>query len=338
MCAIVRPTELQTWGQHAMRNIRNTAILAGIAAALAATGGARADVEISSAATSNMICSGGVCSPTAATANLNTSDLENYLASGSLEVTTTGSGVQAGDIIIEAGFSWTNKSALALDAYHSLTFQSAVEVGGKGAVSLVTNDGGSGGALSFILGGSLSFRKTKNNLSIDGKSYKLASTLPALAADIAAKKSGNYALSASYDASQVGTYGNAPVKENFRGSFNGLGNTISNLSIHGTSRMLGLFANVEAGGSIASVRVMNAKVNAPKNSYAGIIAGVNSGTIVNSSAGGSISAKAGEKLGGGLRRICGGECRYVERNCSVHQYKCQWLRFNIRLCRRTRWN
>ncbi len=129
---------------------------------------ARAQITISASPTEDMSCSGGICAPTAATANLNTSDVENYLASGNLEVTTTGSGVQADDIVIEAGFNWTSASALTLDAYHSVTFQSPVAVNGKGAVSLVTNDGGSGGTLSFISGGSLSFPGRANKLSING--------------------------------------------------------------------------------------------------------------------------------------------------------------------------
>ncbi len=272
-----------------------------VVAMMGALAPAQAQITISALPTEDMSCSGGICSPTAATANLNTSDLENYLASGDLEVTTTGSGVQADDIIIETGFNWSSASALALDAYHSVTFQSPVAVNGKGAVALVTNDGGSGGTLSFISGGSLSFRKPKNKLSINGKRYKLASSLPALAADIAAKKSGRYALSASYDASQEGTYGQSPIKTKFEGSFNGLGNTISNLSINGRSRELGLFANVEASGSIASIRVMNATIEAGGNSVAGVVAGVNYGTIFNSSASGSMSAKAGKRgavLGG----------------------------------------
>ncbi len=272
-----------------------------VVAMMGALAPAQAQITISASPTGNMSCSGGVCSPTAATANLNTGDLENYLASGNLEITTTGSGVQADDIVIEAGFNWTGASALALDAYHSLTIQSPVAVNGTGAVSLLTNDGGSGGTLSFISGGSLSFLKPKNNLSIQGKLDILESSLPALAADITAKASGRYALSVSYDASQVGTYGQSPIKTKFKGSFNGLGNTISNLSINGRSKELGLFADVDTTGTIASIHMTNAAIEAGKNSVAGVVAGVNYGTIFNSRASGSMSATAGKRaavLGG----------------------------------------
>ncbi len=61
------------------------------------------------------------------------------------------------------------------------------------------------------------------------------------------------------------------------------------------SRELRLFANVEAAGTIASIRVTNAAIEAGKNSVAGVVAGVNYGTIFNSSASGSMSAKAGKQ-------------------------------------------
>ncbi|HEY5048225.1 MAG TPA: hypothetical protein VII49_09415, partial [Rhizomicrobium sp.] len=79
-----------------------------------AAAGAHADVTISSAQTQNMSCSGGVCTPTAKDAVLNVTDLTNLLASGNVEVTTTGSGVQANNIDVNAAFGWSSTSALSL--------------------------------------------------------------------------------------------------------------------------------------------------------------------------------------------------------------------------------
>jgi hypothetical protein len=81
---------------------------------------AHADVEISSAATSNMDCSNGICAPTAKHAVLNAGDLENMLASGNVELTTTGSGVQADNIVVDTALSWPDSSALTLDAYQTV--------------------------------------------------------------------------------------------------------------------------------------------------------------------------------------------------------------------------
>jgi len=50
---------------------------------------AHAAVIVSSAATKNMDCSGGVCTPTAAKAVLNVNDLAGMLASGDTAIKST---------------------------------------------------------------------------------------------------------------------------------------------------------------------------------------------------------------------------------------------------------
>src|SRR5690242_9662423 len=100
-----------------------------LVALLAAAGAARADVMISSKATANMSCVSGVCSPTAAKAVLNVTDLANMLAGGDVTV-TTGSG--ATNIVVKDGFSWTATSRLTLDAMQSVEFDKPVTVAGTG--------------------------------------------------------------------------------------------------------------------------------------------------------------------------------------------------------------
>src|SRR5580704_10963400 len=192
---------------------------------------AHADVVISTNPTSNMSCSGGVCTPTASDAVLNVSDLESYLASGSLEVTTTGSGVQANNIDVTAPFSWSATNTLTLDAYDSITVAGSVTDSGAGGVALDTNDGGSGGALSFISGGALTITNLKDALTINGARYHLASSLKQLIYKIVAHPDGRYALANSYDARRDGAYGNSPIQVPFNGAFTGLGNSIANLEI-----------------------------------------------------------------------------------------------------------
>src|SRR5436305_365823 len=95
-----------------------------LAALLVVAGAARAsaDMVISTDPTQNMSCGKGLCAPTATEAVLNTGDLTNLLAAGDLEVTTTGSSVQANNIGIAAGFSWKSANKLTLDAYQSISF------------------------------------------------------------------------------------------------------------------------------------------------------------------------------------------------------------------------
>jgi hypothetical protein len=273
------------------------AALGGIVAAVCLAPAAHGAVTISSAATSNMSCTSGVCSPAAATAVLNVGDLTTMLASGNVTVNTgTGSlAAQVEDIVVAAGFNWTSANALTLDAYRSVTVTAPVADNGSGAVSLVTNDGGSGGYLLFVSGGSLSFLGTANSLSINGAAYTLESTIADLAAAIRHKASGYYALSASYDAGRDRTYKAPPIKTKFKGTFTGLGNTISNLKITCKNTETGLFAYVDTNGSINSLSVAGASIKAldsaeRSGSVAGVIAAANFGSVFNSFATGSIHA------------------------------------------------
>jgi len=279
------------------------ATVASIAVVLCMAPAAHAAVTISSAATSNMNCTGGVCSPTAKNAVLNVGDLTTMLASGSVSVNTgTGSlPAQVEDIIVAATFNWASANALTLDAYRSVTVTAPIAVNGVAPVSLVTNDGGSGGYLMFISGGSLSFLGTANNLSINRQTYTLATTIATLASDIAGNPSGYYALSGNYDAKPDGTYTAPPIPTTFTGTFNGLGNAIENLTIDGgfESQSIGLLAYVDTLGAIDSLRVTHANVSGKHKqrgqTYSGIIAGISNGTVFNSFASGKMAGKAGIK-------------------------------------------
>jgi hypothetical protein len=109
------------------------------------TSASLADVTISTGATQNMSCEKSVCVPTATDAVLNIADLENMLASGNVEVTTTGSGIQADNIDVTAAFNWSSTSTLALDAYQSILIDVPIAVQGTGGLTVTTNDGGNGG-------------------------------------------------------------------------------------------------------------------------------------------------------------------------------------------------
>jgi hypothetical protein len=277
---------------------------------LAATFGAtpsHATVTISSAATSNMSCASGVCTPTAANAVLNVGDLESMLASGDVAINTgTGSlAQQVEDIVVAASFNWANGSALTLDAYRSVIVTSPVAANGVAPVSLITNDGGSGGNLFFISGGNLSFLGTTNALSINRKTYALENSIAALAAAIEHKPSGRYALSASYNAGSDGTYKDAPIPTKFKGVFNGLGNSVANLSISGGEKNVGLFAYVEAGGAINSLMLANANVRARTGTSAGTAVGINYGTVFNDSASGQVTGVLGPKFTSPLGGLIG---------------------------------
>src|SRR5437763_3676651 len=129
---------------------------------------ARADVVISTAQTRNMACAVGVCAPTAKNAVLNVGDLVTMLASGNIEVSTTGSSVQAKDIDVNAAVSWSDANTLALDAFESVAIKKQMMISGLGGLSVTTNDGGSTGIFSFEKNGKINFAYLSSALSITG--------------------------------------------------------------------------------------------------------------------------------------------------------------------------
>ncbi|HEY3636617.1 MAG TPA: hypothetical protein VGK90_00600 [Rhizomicrobium sp.] len=277
--------------------MRPSVVIFSIPALLAMSAAAHADVVISSGMTANMSCSGGVCSPTAKNAVLNVTDLQNLLASGNVKVTTTGSGVQAGDIKIGAPFTWSNASGLALDAYQSITINKAVSVTGTGGLALTTNDGGSGGALSFGPKGDAIFQNSASPLTINGVTYTLVNSVQSLAGAIAANPSGAFALANNYDATPDGTYSEAPIQTDFRGSFEGLGNAITNLSINGSGN-LGLFIGDD--GPIENLSLLKINI-ALQQGVAGGVAAAASGTMTRVRATGTIRGPGSQlKSIGGL--------------------------------------
>ena len=174
-----------------------------------------------------------------------------------------------------------------------------VSDGGPGGVSLVTNDGGSGGALSFFPAGSLGFADPKSDLSVNGRKFKLERTLKKLINDIVAKPNGAFALANSFNAGQQRAYYASPISIPFGGSFFGLGNTLSNFEIEDESDdYVGLFANVTASGILSGVRVENVVVRAGGGqSMVGSLVGRNLGSVINSSSGGNVQ---GVSTAGGL--------------------------------------
>lgn len=257
-----------------------------------------ADVVISSAQTQNMSCVGGVCAPTAQNAVLNVGDLETLLGSGSVEVTTTGSGVQANNIDLDAGLTWSGTGALTLDAYQSISTQKAVTVGSSGGLTVITNDGGSNGTFSFGPKGSVTFQNLSSPLIINGTTYTLVKSLPALAAAVKANSSGAYALAGSYDASKDGVYRTPPIAS-LSGVIEGLGNTLSHVSIKVRKRYIAasLVEEVEQTGAISNLRLARIRYNATgKYADSGGLVENNYGYLFDDAVSGSIDANG--RVGG----------------------------------------
>lgn len=261
---------------------------------------AQAAVEISSTTTKHMSCSGGVCAPTAANAVLNVADLEKLLASGATTVTTTGSGAQADDIVIQSSLTWTSVYALTLDSYRSILIEKPVSVEGVAGLNLNFDKKGSRGSFEIKNRGDVIFSSVSSTLAINGAVYVLVDTVQGLASAVAGNPNGNFALSKTYDASADGTYSSSPVETLFYGKFEGLGNQIQNLSISETGcANTGLFSDQEAG-LIADIGIVNAKIlfKGSCQDFIGALVGVAKGEISDSFSSGSVIAEIEGSIGG----------------------------------------
>lgn len=262
-------------------------------AALAASP-AQATLAISNQATKNIKCKNGICKATAHFAVLNAGDLAGMLASGDITVRP---GTRALDIDVKAPFSWASASRLTLDAYHSITIARTVTVAGPGALTITTNDGGSGGDYVFADMGRVTFWDVSSSLIINGTSFTLANSIATLASAIAAHPVNSFALANNYDAGVDGTYGSTPSPTTLFGGFEGLGNTISNLSMSVSSGGIALFADVR--GRLGDIRLTHAHATNTASSNGGTALLVGSGqNLIGDQVAGTISAASG--VAGGM--------------------------------------
>jgi hypothetical protein len=274
-----------------------------------------ASVEISTAATKNMTCSAGVCSPTAKNAVLNVDDLTHMLAVGDVKITT---GAGAVTITIAAPFSWTSTSRLTLDAYYNVSFHAPVTVAGAGGLSIVTNDGGSNGVFLTTGKGAVVFWDLASSLVINGTIHTLVNDVKTLAADIAAHPSSAYALAKSYDAKRDGTYKSVPIPTRFTGKFEGLGNSIAHLKVQDSSSdEVGLFGEADSRSLIENITLTQLSVRATAAEEVGGLVGAAFGTIRNAHLTGSVTAPVPNGSGGGLAGINAGTISQSSTDCAV---------------------
>ncbi|HEY1836206.1 MAG TPA: GLUG motif-containing protein [Rhizomicrobium sp.] len=242
--------------------------------------------------------------------NAGTSVTLKTTATGASGPGTTASGT--GNIVIASGLAWNTAATLRLDAYHSIIVKKAVNVAGRGGVTLLTGDGGTSGSVAFE-SGSFIFDNLSSVLSIGGTRFTLVGSLATLAHDIAARPTGDYALAANYDAKADGTYARSPIATTFSGVFNGLGNTISDLSI-GAAQLtnVGLFASVAAQGTVENLSLANA--NIVGGTAVGALVGANAGMLKDDSVAGMVN---GDTYVGGMAGTNEGKIDGVSSSAAV---------------------
>jgi hypothetical protein len=253
---------------------------------------------VSANPTQNVACSAGVCTASASHAVLNVADLANMLNVSNVILR---SGSVALDIRVGQPFSWLSAYSLTLDAYRTIHVGRPLVDAGSAPLILMTNDGGSGGTLAFGGHGRISFAGASNSLTIDGSPYRLAHSIAELASNIAVHPAGFHALANDYDASADGSYARVPIPTAFKGTFEGLGNTIAHISIYDTADTnVGLFAAVLGPATLRNVRLrdVNYLIENTFNQVVGGLVGYNAGTVLQCSATGQLRSDFRVTAGG----------------------------------------
>ena len=290
-----------------MRHSLTKSVTVATAMACVLTSGAHAAMTISNAKTKNVSCAGGVCTPTGGNANLNVGELQTMLASFDVIVKSTAGTPTLG--VLDA-VTWASTHRLTLDAYQFIHVRAPVIVEGVAGLTLITNDGGSGGDYIFESGGYANFWDLASSLDINGHSYTLVGDVKTLANDILTNPQGSYALAKSYDASADGSYTDVPIRS-FVGTLEGLGNEIRNLTVRvrrRTGPSVGLFSTLYSPATVRDIALGHVDISTAWGGFAGALAGYNeSGTILHTSASGTVMSKGKDSSAGGLVGLNKGE-------------------------------
>jgi hypothetical protein len=246
-------------------------------------------IVISKDPTQNVSCTGNICEATDVNAVLNVEDLRAALKKSDVTVQT---GTTAQDIEFATPFPWVNPHTLILSAQRSIEIDRPITSEGNGGLTLTYNGGGAGGQLVFGTGGNVNFWNLTSPLTINGKPYTLVDDIATLASAIAKHPGKHYALAKSY-ISTNGYYQSAPIQTDFSGTFEGLGNTISNLQIfdlNGTNDAL--FRALVKPGVIRDIGITNVTItNSDLNGHGrpAALASYSEGTLIQVYATGSVS-------------------------------------------------
>ena len=250
---------------------------------------------------------------TGATVSTNLATTNVAIASANGTVNPNGNG----DIFINDPISWSTSNTLTLTAVGQVYVNSPINITGAGGLTVTA------AGLSFGLGpsgfaGRVNYGATDNGgtLNIGGAAYTLLYNNAAVQNINASNAAlgGTYALATSLDATGVswtpiGTNGAGAVSNSsagFTGTFEGLGNTISNLtiSLSGVNNV-GLFGYTSGSGSLRNIGLVNAAVTGGQN--IGALAGQANAAIVNAYVSGAVTGTAtGTTTLGGLIGQMGG--------------------------------
>jgi filamentous hemagglutinin family protein len=214
--------------------------------------------------------------------NVTEATTANGVSDGSGAGTTTGG---AGDIDVAAPLAWSSGATLTLSAYNNVNIEAPISIAGNGGLAITT-----GGGLNFLNGGAIAYTAGADTnpapLTINGAAYSLVFS----SAQLRAVGNGDYALADNLN--ETGASGFTPIGETtpFTGIFNGLGNSIANLTIDDTTDpFVGLFGQIGSGGVVENLGVTGSVTGGQYAYVGGLAGGVEGGTVAGAYATGTVS-------------------------------------------------
>ncbi|MBL1268985.1 MAG: filamentous hemagglutinin N-terminal domain-containing protein, partial [Halomonas sp.] len=227
--------------------------------------------------------------------------LSANLANNSITLQTVASGSEAGDINVQAAVTWNADTTLTLNAHNDININAAITAqGANGKVALqygqATTDGGTAdyhinAPINLQSGNNFTTQKGSTGSVISYTVVNDAAALQAMNSDLAV----NYAVGSNIDLSSISNWQPVGESDRFTGTFNGLGHTLSNLTINRSSTdFVGLFGATASGSVIRDIGLVGGNVSG-RNHVGGLV-GVSSGIISNAYATGSVEGR--ERVGG----------------------------------------
>ncbi len=214
---------------------------------------------------------------------------------------SSGSGGGSGNVNINDPVSWSANTVLTLVASNNVNVNANIAATGNTAGLVINPNTANGtevasGVGKFILsnGSSITLSGTNPSLSIGGTTYTVINSLgisdSTSGTDLQgmeANLSGHYALGSNIDATATsiwnGGAGFSPIGNSnniFTGTFNGLGNLITNLTINRPSEAyIGLFGYTSKNSVVQNVSLTGGSVTG--GSYVGALVGYNGGLLSN---------------------------------------------------------
>jgi filamentous hemagglutinin family protein len=245
---------------------------------------------------------------------INATILQTALGAAHVTITTGTSGSQAGNITVAAPLTWSTPTILGLNAAGGIAINAPISITGAGGLALnaTAQAGITTTGLTFGNGGSVDYGAIDHGgtFSLNGNSYTLVYSMAQLDAIDAvnavdgtaleiygAGLAGNYALATNlsaagtaYSQALIGTNSSGDVDTQFTGRVDGLGHTVTGLTINapGTeyAALLGFVSGADA--SVSNIGLVGGSVTGQSN-IGSLVGWLDLGTVQNSFSSAAVS-------------------------------------------------